>query len=91
MEIAKGVRGTIGLAEIEEKYNSLLELLLNLLPLSVQTADTLLNLIKLSTNIRRPFHARSVAFVKILCKLDQELDANNDAGRHELKQYVSIF
>jgi len=88
MEIAKGVRGTIGLAEIEEKYNSLLELLLNLLPLSVQTADALLDLIKLSTNIRRPFHARSVAFVKIL---DQELDANNDAGRHELKQYVSIF
>ncbi len=88
MEIAKVVRGTIGLAEIEEKYNSLLELLLNLLPLSVQTADALLDLIKLSTNIRRPFHARSVAFVKIL---DQELDANNDAGRHELKQYVSIF
>ena len=80
----------MALGEIEDKYNALLEVLLTSLPPIVQSTDALLDLIKLSTNTRRPFHARAVAFVRILWKLDEELDAGNTVGRHELKQYVTI-
>ena len=84
------------LDDLEVKYDALKRLLLgnqlsgNQLPGnqfgSVETMETLLKLVKLSTTIRRPFHGRAVALVKILYSLDQKSDNANSLGRNDLQR-----
>ncbi len=81
------------LDELEKRFQELLKLLLATGTITIDTVEDMLHLIKLSARIRRPFHGRTVALIRILRLLDEEtVRANTNAlGRRKLKEYVPIF
>ena len=80
------------LDELEKRFQELLKLFLVTGTITIDTVEDMLHLIRLSVKIRRPFHERTVALIRILRLLDEEtVKANiNALGRRKLKEYVPI-
>jgi hypothetical protein len=80
------------LDELEKRFQELLKLFLVTGTITIDMVEDMLHLIRLSVKIRRPFHERTVALIRILRLLDEEtVKANiNALGRRKLKEYVPI-
>ncbi|SRR6266540_2066360 len=78
--------------KLETDYDNLRRLLLSA-PHQIDTVAEMLELIKLSTRIRPPYHKRTVALVKILRFLNEE-SSRTQVGpmqRYVLKGYWSLL
>ncbi|KAJ3512166.1 hypothetical protein NLJ89_g3676 [Agrocybe chaxingu] len=76
---------SVALAEVEEEWNKLKELLVLLKgPVhDIETLPEMLELIKLAAKIRRPFHGRTVELIRMLHRLDTySSDGANSVGMH---------
>ena len=74
---------SITVEALEKEWEELKKLLLKLTEVTIDTAEEILDLLKLAAHIRGPLRARSVELVKMLFQLNHfSKDAKNNALRH---------